>query len=94
MKDARAMLRETKRIPRFMMSRMIGKMNKENKGLGLSIKMVTCTVSRLYSKANAVSNSNSYEMGDAQRGKPDRPKRKDSIKIKLLNDICTGFQYL
>ena len=81
---------------------MVAKMNKENKGLGLSIKIVTCTASRLYSKANAVSNSNSYEMGDAQRGKPGQPRntthqdmnRKESIKIKLLNNISSSYQYL
>ena len=41
-------------------------------------------------------------MGGAQRGKPGRPrntthqdmKRKDSIKIKLLNDISSRYQYL
>ena len=96
------MTSKNKRIPRNVVSTMVAKMNKENKGLGLSMKMVTCAVSCLYSKANAVSNSDSYEMGDAQQCKPGRPrntthqdmKRKESIKIKLLNNISSSYQYL
>ena len=94
---------ENKRTPCFMVGKMVVQLNKENIGLGVLVKMVTCVVSCLYSKANDVSNSRTEsesnpdldEVVSTQRGNPGRPrntthqdmKRKESVKVKLLNDI-------